>query len=88
MVSTGDTVEQIKERIEKEHGFSAAHQQLLYNGDIMDDEEQLLHYEVKTNTFNYVVFELRLLEEPILKKGKATREKRRRRNHCGKEQRS
>ena len=74
MVSTGDTVEQIKVRIEKDYGFSTAHQQLLYNGDIMDDEEPLTHYGVKTNTFNYALFELRLLDEPLPKKGKGKEE--------------
>ena len=54
MVSTGDTVEQLKIKIEEEFGYKASHQQLCYCNDIMDNEERLLHYKVENNTFNYV----------------------------------
>lgn len=64
MLSTGDTVEELKIKIESEFGYKASHQQLRYNGDIMDNEEPLLHYDVQNNTFNYVEIFLYMLDEP------------------------
>ena len=64
MLSTGDTVEELKIKIESEFGYKAPHQQLRYNGDIMDNEEALLHYDMQNNTFNYVEIFLYMLDEP------------------------
>ena len=64
MLSTGDTVEELKIQIESEFGYKASHQQLRYNGDIMDNEEALLHYDMQNNTFNYVEIFLYMLDEP------------------------
>ena len=63
MLSTGDTVEELKIQIESEFGYKASHQQLRYNGDIMDNEEALLHYDMQNNTFNYVEIFLYMLDE-------------------------
>jgi hypothetical protein len=74
MVSTGDTVFQVKTRIEKEYGYKAEAQQLSFHGDIMDDEEPLTHYTFKPNTFNYAVITLRMLENPPPRPNKAEKE--------------
>ena len=70
MVSTGDTVEQLKIKIEEEFGYKASHQQLCYCNDIMDNEERLLHYKVENNTFNYVEIYVYMMDEPSRTFGK------------------
>eukprot|EP00943_MAST-04B_sp_MAST-4B-sp1_P001605 g1605.t1 len=71
MVSTGDTVEQLKIKIEEAFGYKASHQQLTYRNDIMDNEERLLHYKVENNTFNYVEMYVYMLDEPTRTFGKS-----------------
>ena len=41
------TVKELKQEIEKEHGFDANHLKLLYNGIVLDDSKTLESYEIK-----------------------------------------
>ncbi|KAF3779210.1 Polyubiquitin-B [Nymphaea thermarum] len=41
-----DTVEEMKERVERKHGFPIARQTLVYNGKVLKDEHDAEHYEI------------------------------------------
>lgn len=45
-----DTVAEIKEKIEKYYGFPIASQTLIFNGEVMEDERDTVHYEILHNS--------------------------------------
>ena len=58
MARKTDTVEMTKERLSEDLGIPTSMMILTYKKDIMSDQYDLRHYNVKNNVFGYVELEL------------------------------